>query len=268
MIRQLLSKHFNKKVILYKKIFKTYDFINFILFITCFFALFCISVFLGLAVLILDFNFLLSFLGFGFSFILGIFIIYKMKEFLDKNNYPHILKFILKFSKSKFLKRIDKVIFYSNFNLNQDKFKYIIEEIKKMDLKSLHKNKKFIVNNIDIFNNKQQKTIINEINKSIDFFEIQEKRILNKYKENIEKNININENLYINDFDYNKILQESDDIVFSNLNFIIKESKNLSVKEKRILFSNIEERFDLYIEKNEILEKENNYLKSKIIKSI
>lgn len=268
MIKQLLSKHFDKKVFLYKRIFKIYDFINFILFMICYFALFFISAFLSVFSIIFEFHYLFSLPLIALFFLTSIFVIYKMKKCIDENTYPHILKFILKFSKSKFSKRIDKAIFYSNFNLNHDKFKDIIKEIQTMDLKSLNKNKKFIVNNIDIFNNKEQQTIIDEINKSIDFFENQEKRILNKYKENIEKNISIKEKFYINDFNYNKILKESNEVVFYNLKFIIKESKKLSNEEKRNLFFNIEERIDLYIEKNKILEKENKYVKSKIIKSI
>ncbi len=268
MIRKLLSKHFNNKIKKYKTISKKYNFFNFILFYL-------------LYILQLGVPFFITYLSLAFSLSPNLFLIvnflpicyliflcFYMKKIADsKKKVPNILLFIIKYLNSKLYNRLIKAIKYSDY-YQENRFNDVIQEISKMNLKELYKYKKFIVNNISIFNNHQQMAIIKEINISIDFFENQEERILKKYKENKQFIKIKEEKTAFENLDINKIHTYSDNFIFYHFKDIVKESDKLTLTEKKYIFKHLEERINLYIEKNKILEKENEYIKNQLIKNI
>lgn len=266
MIRKLLSKHFNNKVNKYKKIFLKYNFFNNILFYLLYILQLGIPFFLAYFYLVFESIFLLFlfFISSCYTFYLGL---YTCKIGNGKKKEPNILLFIIKYLNSKLYNRLIKAIKYSNY-YQENIFNDVVEEIGKMNLKELYKYKKFIVNNIDIFKNHQQMKIVEEINISIDFFENQEERIIKNYKENRQFIKIKEEKTVFENFDINKIHTYSDNFIFYYFKDIIKESDKLTLTEKKYIFKHLEERINLYIKKNKILEKENEYIKNQLIKNI
>lgn len=266
MIRKLLSKHFNNKIKKYKTISKKYNFFNFILFYLLYILQLGVPFFLAYFYLVFESNFFLFlfFISTCYTFYLGL---YTCKIGNGKKKEPNILLFIIKYLNSKLYNRLIKAIKYSDY-YQENRFNDVIQEISKMNLKELYKYKKFIVNNISIFNNHQQMAIIKEINISIDFFENQEERILKKYKENKQFIKIKEEKTAFENLDINKIHTYSDNFIFYHFKDIVKESDKLTLTEKKYIFKHLEERINLYIEKNKILEKENEYIKNQLIKNI
>lgn len=177
--KNLFSKHYSKKLRIHKKLNEIKD-------IYCF----CIGIFntiflltLGISIMSNFYNPLYILISASILLFLLFFVIFYPENFLY---------FYLKiFRKDKLLirfKKFDKMP-SSDFNENLICQK-IINEIKKMEFNELLENKEIILNRSSNFPIDKRKEIYDTFEKSLDFFENQKERIIQKSnKESINKKI-------------------------------------------------------------------------------
>lgn len=177
--KNLFSKHYSKKVRIHKKLNEIKDISSFgaVAFNITFLIIFGFSI-------ISNFNNPLAVLVIALIFLFFLFNVI----FTPESSLYFYLKI---FRKNKLLirfKKFDKMP-SSDFNENLICQK-IINEIKKMEYNELLENKEIILNKSSYFPVNQRKEIYDTLEKSLDFFENQKERIIQKSnKEPINKKI-------------------------------------------------------------------------------